>query len=288
MLATIKEVGNMKQGFWIVPILFALVACSGGAKPDAAPVGKPVLRVSQAELDLHLKEKSPQVRPRYEIPEGRADLSREVSERRLLAALARDEGLENDPALARRMEDFLIDRLLEVAVDERFSDEIAASLYEQFKERFVTEKLHLRQILIRIGAAEGKSDPEVAARQRAQQLLVRLQKGEDFAKLAREHSQDEISAAKGGDLGTLTPARLPAPLPETVRTLKPGELSNVVQTPAGFHILQLLGEPQRTERTLEEVTPLLKTLFQDQVRQELLTEARGKFDVEVEAPPGRQ
>lgn len=278
----------MKQGLWIAPILFALVACSsGGTQPDSAASEKPVLRVSQADLDLHLKGKSPQVRPRYEIPEGRADLSREVSERRLLAALARDEGLENDPALARRMEDFLIDRLLEVAVEERFTDEIAASLYEQFKERFVTEKLHLRQILVRIEPAkDAKTDPEVAARQKTQQLLARLQKGEDFAKLAREHSQDEISAAKGGDLGTITPARLPAPLPDAVRALKAGELSSVVQTPAGFHILQLLGEPERAERTLDEVKPLLKTLFHDQVRQELLTEARGKFTVEVEAPPG--
>ncbi|MCB0221411.1 MAG: hypothetical protein KDH09_17065 [Chrysiogenetes bacterium] len=127
--------------------MFLLTACTGtGNTTKPAQAGKPVITVSQADIDLHLQKKSPQLRPRYGVPGGRADLEREVSERRLLAVLAKDEGLEKDPALARRMEDFLIERLMDVEVEKRFTEEIAASLYEQFHERFVTERLHLRQI----------------------------------------------------------------------------------------------------------------------------------------------
>jgi peptidyl-prolyl cis-trans isomerase SurA len=94
-------------------------------------------------------------------------------------------------------------------------------------------ELNIAQILIRA------ADPEAAAKATA--LAARAKAGEDFAKLAKENSAAPEANA-GGELGFRPTERLPELFVQTVEKLKPGEVAAPVQSPAGFHVLKLLGK----------------------------------------------
>ncbi len=105
-------------------------------------------------------------------------------------------------------------------------------------EPHVVEQVRLRHILLRPG--ELLSDEE--ARIRLEQLRERVLAGEPFEALARAHSDDPVSAAKGGDMGWLSPAELPPEIAEVVRELEPGQVSAPFRTRFGWHLVQLVDQ----------------------------------------------
>lgn len=88
------------------------------------------------------------------------------------------------------------------------------------------EQVHVRQILV--------STPQLA-----QEVLDQLRAGGDFATLARQYSMDEASKANGGDLGWAPKGKFDAHLEAVAFQLKPGQISDVVQTQFGYHIIKL-------------------------------------------------
>ena len=75
-------------------------------------------------------------------------------------------------------------------------------------------------------------------------ILKQLKAGEDFAKLATEHSEDPGSKTKGGDIGYFSKGRMAPEFEKTAFALKTGETSDIIQTNFGFHIIKL--EDRRT------------------------------------------
>ncbi|MEE8428070.1 MAG: peptidylprolyl isomerase [Gammaproteobacteria bacterium] len=104
------------------------------------------------------------------------------------------------------------------------------------ERRHVTHQLKVRHILLR--PDELTSQAEV--RSRLSQLWQRIEGGEDFAMLARAHSQDSVSAANGGDLGWVSPGDMVPQFEEAVFELPAGELSKPFETRFGWHIAQVL------------------------------------------------
>jgi peptidyl-prolyl cis-trans isomerase SurA len=107
----------------------------------------------------------------------------------------------------------------------------------------VVEQTHARHILIKTNEVVSESD----ARNRLLQLKERIDNGANFAELARLHS-DDGSAAKGGDLGWLSPGDTVPEFEKAMTALKPGQLSAPVQSPFGWHLIQVL------ERRTQDVT----------------------------------
>ena len=87
----------------------------------------------------------------------------------------------------------------------------------------------------------------------AKSLLARVQSGEDFAKLAREYSQDAGTRAEGGDLGFIGRDILPKPLEELVFSMKVGDVNGPVRADRGFHIIKLVDKRAKDAKPFADV-----------------------------------
>jgi len=134
--------------------------------------------------------------------------------------------------------------------------------YQAKKDALKTqEQRRASHILIQL-AENADQETQDAARKKAQELLDQIRGGADFAELARKNSDDPGSAAQGGDLGFFAKGVMVPAFEQTVFGMQPGELSDLVQTQFGFHIIKL------TEVKASELPTL------DAVRGELLAEIR--------------
>ena len=100
---------------------------------------------------------------------------------------------------------------------------------------------------------EGKD--EAAVRARAEALLKQAKSGADFAALAKKNSEDEGSAAQGGDLDYFGRGRMAKEFEDAAFSLAPGQISDVVKSPFGFHIIKVTDRKPETKRALEEARP---------------------------------
>jgi peptidyl-prolyl cis-trans isomerase C/peptidyl-prolyl cis-trans isomerase SurA len=87
-------------------------------------------------------------------------------------------------------------------------------------------------------ALPGATRTKDEARKRIQEVIDKLKKGADFGKLAAEYSEDRSNKDKGGDLGAFPRGRMVPPFDSAAFALKPGEVSGIVETQFGFHVIK--------------------------------------------------
>lgn len=117
-------------------------------------------------------------------------------------------------------------------------DEQVSSYYDDnITEYQIPEKRHARHILFR-AAPEDPEETHEKQRARAEEVLVQAQSGEDFAGLAQQYSEGPTSAA-GGDLGFFTRGQMVKPFDDAVFSMEAGQVSEVVTTDFGYHIIKL-------------------------------------------------
>jgi peptidyl-prolyl cis-trans isomerase SurA len=140
-------------------------------------------------------------------------------------------------------EEIIMQRLREREVDNKIQiseSEVDNYLAAEHGAAQSQQEFNLAQILVR--TPENASPEQIAARRhRAEELLQQLKAGADFAKIAATYS-DAGDALSGGDLGWRNEDRLPQLFLSAIANLKPGQISAVVQSPNGFHILKLVGQ----------------------------------------------
>lgn len=124
--------------------------------------------------------------------------------------------------------------------------------YELNKDRYrLQERVKVRHILVK---TEGKPSEEAAKLEaKANGLLKQIKGGADFAQLAKENSEDTGSASRGGDLDWVVRGQTVKNFEETAFKLKPKELSDVIKTEYGFHIIQVMEREEARIRPFEEV-----------------------------------
>ena len=145
------------------------------------------------------------------------------------------------------------------------SDADLKSYYEQNGARFGTpEERRASHILITAPASASKSDRD-AARAKAEQLMAEVKKTPaSFADVARKNSQDPGSAEKGGDLDFVARGAMVKPFEDAMFALKKGEISNVVESEFGYHVIML-----------KDIKPAVLQPF-EQVRATIENEVRGQ------------
>jgi len=136
-----------------------------------------------------------------------------------------------------------------IAAGVQVTDEALRKYYDQVApERFVDpERRHGSHILIEAGS------DDAAALKKAEQITARAKAGEDFAKLARENSDDPGSKQAGGDLGWATREAYVAPFAEALFGMQKGEIRGPVKTQFGYHVIRLDDVQPPHQRTFDEV-----------------------------------
>ncbi len=141
-------------------------------------------------------------------------------------------------------------------------------------------------ILVKDGATEAE---DKAAKQKAEELLARARKGEDFAKLAKENSMDN-QAAQGGDIGWIASGDTSPEFEQAAFALEVGGISDVVRTDIGYHIIKATGKKKAGLDTLDQVRTELTEFLKNQKTQEevakMVESQRAQSKIEVFLPPG--
>ena len=152
---------------------------------------------------------------------------------------------------------------------EPVTQEEIESFYTQNPSYFMTgETVTARHILI---STDGlTTDEEIAdARERAEAIRQQLLDGADFAMLAIQESEGP-SAAQGGELGTFGRGQMVAPFEEAAFALEVGEISEVVQTQFGFHVIQVTDRSDGGMIPLEDVSSQIEQVLNQQNQEEAL------------------
>jgi peptidyl-prolyl cis-trans isomerase C len=174
-----------------------------------------------------------------------------------------------DQLKADARKDIAISKLIEteiapkVAVKPGQAEDFYAKNPDQFKQ---PERVRASHILISI-PQNADAAAKAQAKSKAQQILKDLKAGKDFAALAKEHSQDPGSAANGGDLGFFPQGQMIGPFNDVAFSLKPGALSDLVETQFGYHIIKVAEKQPARTVPLEEVRPRLEQYLQNQNRE---------------------
>ncbi len=147
------------------------------------------------------------------------------------------------------------------------SDTQLRMAYEQNKDRYRTpERVKARHILL---MTQGKPPAEEAKlKAKAEDLLKQIKAGANFAALAQKYSEDPGSKDKGGDLGWMIKGQTVPEFEATLFALKPNQISGVVKTAYGFHIIQALEKQDANLKTLDEVKGELTTELKNQMGQQ--------------------
>jgi peptidyl-prolyl cis-trans isomerase D len=200
----------------------------------------------------------------------------------LNAYFDKNKGFFNVPE-TRDLQIILADQA-KVAETIQVTDAQVQDYYNAHKDEYRTpERVHARHILLSTANKPKEEVPKIQAQ--AEALLKQIKSGGDFAELAKKNSQDPGSAQKGGDLGWVSRGQMVKNFEDAVFTLKPNEISNVVTTEYGFHIIQVLEKQPAHLQTLDEVKPAIIASLKNQNVFDRMQELADKAHAELAKSP---
>lgn len=206
--------------------------------------------------------------PRPLVAESRAELAlfqRMLSFEPGRYQAALDAGGDTDTSLAQSMYEAVLDqRWLEQAVPALVDDANIAQWYAAHRESLRLPTAYQAAHLFLSGHERGKPDRS----QEMQGLAARLAAGADWDLLAAEHSEDERTRHRGGDLGWFTEARMPGDFMQAVKRMRPGQTSGVIRTALGWHLIRLKEIRPARVPELEEVKEEIAVMLHHELRSE--------------------
>jgi peptidyl-prolyl cis-trans isomerase C len=211
------------------------------------------IKVDPADVDGDLK----QFKGRFESEADYSEKMKEINytEEALKAQIEKGRAIRQ-----------LIDQ--EVVSGISISESSLKSYYDDHPDEFsLPEQVMASHILVKIDEnADEKTKAE--ARKKIETIQTKIKDGEDFAKLASENS-DCPSSAKGGDLGYFSRGQMVKPFEDAAFSLQPGQVSDIVETRFGYHLIKLVEKKPAGTRSFDEA----KEGLQNKLEQESINEA---------------
>lgn len=206
----------------------------------------------------------PRSRTQLTTPERRKQFVDSYVMNELLAERGRKQGYDHDPDIDRQVEDLrrrlIIQRVMkDFQEPPEISDEEVEKYYEANKRLFSGAQVRASHILVKDEALAKKLRAELAA------------DPSKFEELAKANSTDSATAARGGDLGFFGQGRMVADFERAAFSLEPNEISEVVKTPFGYHIIKVVERKEGPEKPFDEVKDRIRVSMLNQRRQEQVT-----------------
>jgi peptidyl-prolyl cis-trans isomerase C len=213
------------------------------------------IRVTQVEVDekLEAMKKNFSTEADFESVLKKAQLSEVELKSQIERGLAIDE--------------FITGKFVEKVT---LSEDEVKAYYESNPKSFKQqEQVRASHILIKASPQEDRST-RTSARMKIEKIQQKLRNGEDFAALAKEFSQCP-SGSKGGDLGYFTQGQMAKPFEDAAFALMPGEISDVVETTFGYHLIKVNDKTPETVMAFDDIKDGLKRyLTQQKVQKEVV------------------
>ena len=251
----------------------ALFGCQGGTpstdtgKSEGKKDGQVLAEVNGAaitttDFNRELKNLPEYLKAMADTPEGRKEMLDTMVIRELILQQASKDGLDKGAELEEKLKDLkkrlVVESYLKkkVETESQVSDADLQKFYEQNKDKFKTgEQIRASHILV-------KTEKE------AKDILAQIKGGGNFEELAKKYSVDS-SAAKGGDLGWFGKGSMVPVFEKAAMSLKEGQVSEVVKSDFGFHIIKLTGKRPAGIRPLDEVKDQIKGAIMPSKQQEI-------------------
>ncbi|HSR12381.1 MAG TPA: SurA N-terminal domain-containing protein, partial [Thermodesulfobacteriota bacterium] len=148
------------------------------------------------------------------------------------------------------------------------SSKEAEDYYQNNKEKFGQPKrVKVRHILIKADAKD--TEAAAVAKKKAESVRAEAAAGKDFAKLAKQYSEDPGTKDQGGDLGFITKGMVVPEFEAAAFSMKPGEISQVIQTPYGFHVLKVDEVQEARTDSFEKAKDQIDALLRNRKAREL-------------------
>lgn len=226
--------------------------------------------LTAAELESAIATLPDEYRP-YAAGPGKKSFAEDLLRMKRLAKAAEESGVAEQPSVKAQLELSRANTLANAQV-EKMRDSIEVdpervnSLYEERKSQF--ERAKARHILIAFegSPAAGEDAPiEEEAKAEAEAIRARIEEGEDFAEIAKAESDDKGSGARGGELGEFGRGQMVPEFENAVFAAEPGELTPVVRTQFGYHVIEV---QNRKVMTLDEVRGQIEAEIKQQKLQQ--------------------
>jgi len=235
--------------------------------------------VTDEEIDEEFRNNNEKVNLNYvSLTPASFEKKVKVTDEALATYFAEQQEVFRTPEMVSlRYLQFVPERYLdEVTFDENELEKYHRRHLDQFE---ILEKIKASHILIKVD--EG-TDETVRAEKKAfaEKLLEEVKTGKDFAELARVNSDDAASAVKGGNLGYFTRGSMVKPFEQAAFNMKPGDISEVVETTFGYHIIKVEEYTEPGVRSLEESMDEVKTgLRQEKAKQLAFEKAMDAYNI---------
>ena len=277
----------------IDPISAMSVALSGGDGVDPVVLSVGDTKFTASQVAKFIEAMPQQFRPFYSGA-GKSKLAELLLTTELLVREARKRHLETQPDVQLQVKiatDSILSNAakMELKKGMKVTDADLQKYLDEHKTQF--EEARARRIVIRSKTSvpwdQSKTPDQLLddkdARAKAGTLREQLAKGADFEELAAKHSDDSLSAGKGGDLGfnrrgSQTHLIVP-PLEEKIFSMEPGTITDVVQTPLGYEIVKL--EEKRLPK-VSDIRQELEQLVLNQKTDDLLKELKSRESIFVD------
>jgi peptidyl-prolyl cis-trans isomerase D len=159
------------------------------------------------------------------------------------------------------------------------SREIEKSYNDNIELYSTPEQVRASHILLK---TDGKNDAEVKTK--AEEVLKEVKAGKDFAELAKKYSQDEASAKNGGDLDYFVRGKMVPEFDEAAFSLQPGQMTELVKSQFGFHIIKVVDKKPATTKTLDEVRPQITEQLTWEKAQTRAGDLAASLEKEISSP----
>lgn len=240
--------------------------------------------VTQSQWDAYLKFKH----IRADIPaQKNSALDDYVTRAGLAATIESDKLLDTTQVqteLAEFKKELLISRYFEKFLDDKVTEQAIQNYYTTHATDYEEQKVHVAHILVRLNPK--LSEAERKARLTiAQDAYSRIKTGKDFAAVASEVSEDNVSAKAGGDLGWLRAGSVDPGFSKRAFELPVGEVSEPFETPFGFHLIKVLEAAQTIKKPLRSVQGDIRYQLRADAKATEMARLLGKVKLEVDGKP---